>query len=184
MENEEKKYLLNIARAAIKAGLENTNFKADLSQISKELLEKRATFVTLTIHSDLRGCIGHLVPIQELYKDVIENAQAAAFSDPRFRPLLKDELSQIKIEISILGPSKKFTYQSPEKLVQYLEENKPGVTLSKNGYSATFLPQVWEELPDAPHFLDHLCLKAGLDPYEWQRGVEIEIYTVDKFEEK
>jgi len=184
MNNQEKSLLLNLAREAIASVLENKKIIFDNNKISKNLKQKLATFVTLTINNDLRGCIGHLEPIQELYQDVIENAQAAAFSDPRFSPLTLEELKLTKIEISILSPSQKLIYSSAKELVQYLEKNKPGVILTKGRYSATFLPQVWEELPDAIHFLDHLCLKAGLKPEAWQEKINIETYTVEKFKEK
>lgn len=183
MNKQEKSLLLRLSREAIASVLDNNKIIFAKNKISENLKQKLATFITLTINHDLRGCIGHLEPIQELYQDVIENAQAAAFSDPRFLPLIKEELPKIKIEISILSPSQKFTYSSGKELVQYLEKNKPGVILSKGRYSATFLPQVWEELPDAVHFLDHLCLKAGLKPEAWQEGVTIETYTVEKFQE-
>ncbi|MBU0722365.1 AmmeMemoRadiSam system protein A [Patescibacteria group bacterium] len=180
MENKDKLNLLNLAREAIKSKLENSIFKVDTTKISNALKQKRGTFVTLKNNGKLRGCIGHLVAAQALCDDVIENARAAAFLDPRFAPLTKSEFEKIDIEISVLSSSKKLKYESLHSLIKNLKRNKPGVILKHNGRMATFLPQVWNELPNAKQFLSNLCLKAGLDPDEWTREVEIETYTVEK----
>lgn len=180
MENKDKLILLNLAREAIQTKLEGKNLEVDNAKISEALKQEHSTFVTLEIDGQLRGCIGHIAPVQALFQDVIENACAAAFEDPRFLPLTKDEFEKTDIEISVLSQSQKLEYASPLSLVQTLEKNKPGVILKKGGYGATFLPQVWDELPKAEEFLSHLCLKAGLDSDEWTRGVEIETYTVEK----
>lgn len=182
MENKDKLTLLNLARESIRSKFEGKDLAIDAQKISAVLKQKRGTFVTLKINNELRGCIGHIAPVQELYRDVIENACAAAFSDPRFRPLAKDELEKIAIEISLLSESQKFEYKSWDLLIQNLEKNKPGVILRKGRQMATFLPQVWEELPAAEEFLAHLCLKAGLDPYAWKKEVAIETYTVEKIQ--
>lgn len=179
----ERKFLLELARRAIGSRIWNLESRIKNIEIGKKLKERRACFVTLTIDGELRGCIGHLEPVQELYQDVIENAKAAAFEDPRFPPLSVEELKKIKIEISVLDKPKKFEYQTAEELVDYLGKNRPGVILSKGWNRATFLPQVWEEIPEASEFLGHLCLKAGLNKDEWQKGVEIQVCGVEKFEE-
>jgi len=180
MKKKEKKILKNLAFEAIKSELENQKLEIDNTEISDALKQRRSAFVTLTIDGQLRGCIGHLAPVQALFRDVIENARAAAFSDPRFTPLTKNEFEKIAIEISILSASKKLVYESVPSLIEYLEKNRPGVILKYGGRRATFLPQVWDELPKAELFLSHLCLKAGLDPNEWRKKVEIETYTVEK----
>ncbi|MBU1987823.1 MAG: AmmeMemoRadiSam system protein A [Patescibacteria group bacterium] len=180
MKNKDKLNLLNLAREAIKSKLENKKFEVDTIKISNALKQKRATFVTLKNNGKLCGCIGHLVPVQSLCDDVLENACAAAFLDHRFAPLTKNEFDKIDIEISVLNPSKKLEYSSLHSLIKNLEKNKPGVILKHNRRIATFLPQVWNELPSAEQFLSHLCLKAGLDYDEWTREVEIETYTVEK----
>lgn len=176
-----KKTLLNLARRAIEARLFKKNL--EIKEEEKKFITKQACFVTLTINGELRGCIGHLEPIQELYKEVAANATAAAFEDPRFPPLCKAELDRIKIEISILGKKKKLEYKTVEELKEYLERNRPGVVLKKGWQNATFLPQVWEELPEVEEFLGYLCTKAGLKKDEWKHGVEIEVYGVDKIVE-
>jgi len=180
MENKDKLTLLNLARESIQSKFEGKNLEINTQKISDALKQKRGTFVTLKINDQLRGCIGHIAPVQELYQDVIENACAAAFYDSRFMPLAKDELEKIDIEISVLSESKKFEYKSLDLLIQDLEKNKPGVILKKDNQMATFLPQVWEELPNAEEFLSHLCRKAGLPPYVWKKEVTIETYTIEK----
>ena len=177
---EEKNPLLALAKEAIKAKLEKRKVKIDETKISDALKQKRGTFVTLEIDGRLRGCIGHILPVQEIYNDVIENALSAAFADPRFSPLTKDELENTNIEISILALPKKLNYQSPAQLIKVLGDEKPGVILKSGLNQATFLPQVWEDITSAKDFLTHLCLKAGLAPDEWTRNVEIETYVVDK----
>ncbi|MEM3088803.1 MAG: AmmeMemoRadiSam system protein A, partial [Candidatus Bathyarchaeia archaeon] len=103
LNEKEKKMLLDLAKKTIESELGHTKFKIEKEKIPSRLREKKATFVTLTIDGQLRGCMGHLLPSRELYLDVIENAKAAAFYDPRFLPLRKDEFSKIQIEISILS---------------------------------------------------------------------------------
>lgn len=182
LNTEDRKLLLDLAKNAIESKLKGHKFEIP-KNIPSKLKEKRGAFVTLTINGQLRGCIGHILPVQELYKDVIENARAAAFDDPRFPPLKKEELPNLKIEISILDLPKKLEYESPQMLIDYLNKNKPGVILKKGPYQATFLPQVWEELPNPEDFLTHLCLKAGLPADEWTYGTEIETYKVEKIKE-
>ena len=167
---------------AIKSKFEDKKIKVNESKISVALKQKRGTFVTLTINGKLRSCIGRTIPVQELYKDVIENALAAAFSDPRFSPLKKEEFAKIKIEISVLGKCQKLKYKSLFQLIDNLEKNKPGVILKKGSNQATFLPQVWEELPSGEQFLSQLCLKAGLQVDEWTRNPELETYSVEKIQ--
>ena len=179
LNTEDKKFLLELAREAIEAKLESREVRIP-ETIPENLQEKRGAFVTLTIDGKLRGCIGHLLPTQALYQDVIENARAAAFDDPRFAPLTADEFQRIKIEISALDLPQKFASKSPQDLLNFLAKNRPGVILKKGQHRATFLPQVWEDLPEPAEFLSHLCLKAGLPPDEWARGVEIETYRVTR----
>jgi AmmeMemoRadiSam system protein A len=179
LNTEDRKLLLDLAKEAIESKLERREIKIP-KNIPSKLKEKRGTFVTLTINGQLRGCIGHILPVQELYKDVIENARSAALDDPRFPPLTKEELPNVKIEISILDLPKKLKYESPQMLIDYLNKTKPGVILKKGSCRATFLPQVWEEVKEPEEFLAHLCLKAGLQADEWTRTIEIETYKVEK----
>jgi AmmeMemoRadiSam system protein A len=138
--------------------------------IIKEKGEKRATFITLFINNNLRGCIGSILPFRDVYKDVSINAINAAFFDPRFNPLTEKELNRIKdlveIEISLLTPMKKFE-GNVKQWLDFLKDKKPGVFIKKGFYSATFLPDVWEEIPDEVLFMNHLALKAGLRPDDW-----------------
>ena len=170
------KFLLDLARRAIESELEME--KLATGEIPEEFKAKNACFVTLTIEGRLRGCIGNLEPKDELWKSVASNAISAAFGDPRFWPLRKEELEKVEIEISILDSPKVLKSKSLKDLLDYLRKNKPGVIVEKKGYSATFLPQVWEELRSPEEFLSKLCLKAGLEEDEWQRGVGIKTYSV------
>lgn len=175
-----KKFLLEIARRAIQYKLENKELK--LNNLPKELLEKRSCFVTLEINNKLRGCIGTLYPTRELYKEIIHNAISAAFNDPRFPPLTKEELNNIKIEISILTTPKKLEYKDKQDLLNKLNKNQ-GIIIKKNNKQATFLPQVWEQVNNKEEFLSHLCMKAGLNLNEWENNTEVYIYEVEYFKE-
>lgn len=179
----ERNILLKIARAAIESPLSGKDQSEVLPEDLPPTLKKRgASFVTLTINGNLRGCIGNLTAVQPLYQDVAENAVSAAFNDPRFPPLSKEELSQITIEISVLSQPVSFHYGATAELVSYLQKNKPGLILQKGFHQATFLPQVWEDLPAPADFLAHLCLKAGLTADEWQKGqLRVFTYTVENF---
>lgn len=147
--------------------------------------KKRGTFVTLHINGRLRGCIGNLEPGKTLLKGVKDNALNAAFHDPRFSRLTKKEFKKIDIEVSILSKPEKLEYSDADDLTAKLEPGVHGVIIKKGWASATFLPQVWEQLPDAEQFLSHLCSKAGLSNNEWQKAdLEIMTYHVQYFEEK
>jgi len=169
--------LLKVARGAIESKLLGKEFKIPES-VKKRFAKKQASFVTLTLNGGLRGCVGSLVPVRKLYEDVRENAINAAFYDPRFLPLSKKELPLIKIEVSVLSDLKKLDFSTPRELLEKLDRSM-GVVLKKGGYSATFLPQVWDEIPDKVKFLEHLCRKAGLEKDEWKDS-EIYYYTVEK----
>ena len=184
--NEQKKFLLDLARRAIENRLyTGKTLRIDEDEVDTELKEDRGVFVTLTINGNLKGCIGHIIPVQPLYEDVIENAISAAFNDPRFNPLSKDALDQIKIEISVLSLPKKLDYNDSRNLLEKLTPLKDGVIIKKDYQQATYLPQVWEDLSDKSLFLTSLCSKAGLHSDEWKKGeLEIETYTVEKFEEE
>lgn len=163
----------------------NTSPKHDESwspqRLPDELMVNGACFVTLTINGKLRGCIGSLKAHRPLNLDVIENAKAAAFADDRFTPLTAKELSQVKIEISVLSQPINLNYQSPDDLINKLDP-KMGVILSYNNFSATFLPQVWQDLPDKIEFLELLAKKAGLSKDDWQKA-EYQYYYVDSYKE-
>ncbi len=131
------------------------------------LEEKRATFVTLKMKdkprgSNLRGCIGSILPYRPLIDDVVANAKAAAFEDPRFPPLTPEEFDRVKIEVSVLTVPEKLEYTDIEDLRRKIRPGVDGVILQLGNHQATFLPAVWEELPSFDLFFAHLCLKAGL----------------------
>ena len=176
-----KKWLLNLAKQAIETELKGQ--KLLVKKVPAEFKKKKACFITLTKSGKLRACIGHLIPVRALYRDVIENAKAAAFMDYRFNPVTDNELPQIKIEISILDRPKKYKYSSPKNLLKFLSENKPGVILKKGINQATYLPQVWEELKNPEEFMNSLCQKANLPFDEWKRMTSVDIYKVSKIQD-
>lgn len=182
----DKIFLLNLARKTItnrdKKGILTVE---EIKNLIDPLKENRGCFVTLTKKGMLRGCIGYILPIKPLYEAVIDNAYNAAFSDPRFPPVAEHEIKDIHIEISILTVPEKLEYKDKDDLLAKLKPNIDGVIIKKGYRSATFLPQVWEDLPNKIDFLSHLCMKAGLNPDSWKdKDIEIEIYRVELFEEE
>lgn len=172
--------LLQLAREAIES-----KFGKELiidEKIKKKYSRNQACFVTLTEKGGLRGCIGSLAPSQELWKDVIDNAINAAFFDPRFLPVDQSELDDIKIEISILNIPKKLEFLDEHDLLEKIDK-KMGIILKKGYNSATFLPQVWEEIPDKVKFLEQLSLKAGLGRDSWKTA-DYRYYRVDLIKEQ
>jgi AmmeMemoRadiSam system protein A len=148
------------------------------------LQDKRGTFVTLKEHGELRGCIGSLAAIDSIVEGVKRNALHAAFDDSRFNPVGKNELAAIEIEISILTEPVSLPYASPDDLLRTLRVGVDGIIIRKGAQGATFLPQVWEQLPDPKDFLSHLCHKAGLPVDAWRSGnLEVLTYRVQYFEE-
>ena len=142
------------------------------------------TFVTLKIKERLRGCIGNLTSDTPLESGIRRNAISAAFNDPRFAPLSISELDQVEIEISILSEPQPLKYSDSDDLIQKLRPDIDGVIIRKDHASATFLPQVWEQLPRPQDFLNHLCTKAGLPADCWQKpDLEVSTYQVQYFEE-
>jgi hypothetical protein len=183
MEKEFKDRLKKLARNTISAELD----LEDLMDIDKEFSEdifkeKRGVFVTLEIEGQLRGCIGNILPVYPLAEAIMRNAYEAAFEDPRFGPLTKGEFKDTDIEISVLTEPEKLEYKSAEDLLDKLHPGKDGVVIQKGMYKSTYLPQVWEDLPNKEEFLSSLCMKAGLDSDEWEkRECKIYTYEVEKF---
>jgi len=182
---EEGKYLLKVARKTIEAALFGEESKESAEEgSSKKLLERRGTFVTLTMEGRLRGCIGHIIPHETILEGIRINALNAAFRDPRFRPLTREEWKRVKIEISVLTDPRELPYKDAQDLLEKLRPGVDGVIIKKGYHQATFLPQVWEQLPDKKEFLTHLCMKAGLDGDAWKKGdLEVSTYQVQAFEE-
>ncbi len=149
-----------------------------------QLAQERAAFVTLHKHGQLRGCIGSIVPTRPLIEDVMANAKAAAFKDPRFAPLSRDELDEIGIEVSVLTIPKPLPYADVEDLRRKIRPGTDGVIIRLNGRQATFLPSVWEQLPDFDQFFAHLCAKAGLPADCLAMHPDVHVYQAEKVREQ
>lgn len=179
---EKEKILLEIARVSILSEFDNT-VKIDKDNLKKEfpfLNEEGACFVTLNLNGKLRGCIGSLIAHKSLIDDLISNAKSAAFSDLRFPRLTYEEFENIDIEISILTPPLRLEYSSIEDLKNKIIPNKHGVILECQNKSATFLPQVWEQIPNFDDFFTQLSLKAGFPSSCLYLNPSIYTYTVSK----
>jgi len=142
-----------------------------------------ASFVTLTRQGELRGCIGTLEAHRPLGVDVRENAVAAAFRDPRFMPLTRAEFDDIRVEVSLLSPTEPLAVANEEDALARLRPNVDGIVFEYGHYRSTFLPQVWEQLPEPAEFLAHLKRKAGLSMDFWSESVRLSRYTVSKWKE-
>ena len=180
---EQGQQLVRLARRTIAARL-GLPTEPPGSDITKDpvLQEKRGTFVTLKIRGQLRGCMGCLTPSETILEGIQRNALNAAFKDPRFPALTALELEEAEIEISILTNPQELHYTGSNDLLAKLRPNIDGVIISKGISRATFLPQVWEQLPGTEDFLSHLCRKAGLPFDEWQKGgLDVATYQVQHF---
>ena len=182
---EEQQTLLRLAREAMEHGVKNEKLPPlDDTLLTPRLRDQGATFVTLTIRGQLRGCIGALEPFQPLAQDVREHAVAAALEDPRFPPVGERELGAIDIEVSRLTRPLPLQYQDASDLLAKLRPHVDGVILRDMFRRATFLPQVWEKIPDPAEFLNNLCYKLGASPDLWRRKhLEVLIYQVEEFRE-
>jgi len=174
--------ILSLAKMAIEDTLSHQHtmdIKA-LFERYPELSKPRATFVTLTLNGQLRGCIGSLIAHRPLLDDLISNAKAAAFDDPRFYPLSAEEFLHVKIEVSLLSEPQAIIYDNIEDLKSKVCVGEDGIILQKGNRKATFLPQVWEQLPTFELFFTQLCQKAGLGAECLQSHPEIWRYRVEK----
>jgi AmmeMemoRadiSam system protein A len=181
--------LLRLARTTIAArlGLSDAGNRIipDNELADPAFQEQRGTFVTLKIRNQLRGCMGCLTPSETILEGIRRNAINAAFKDPRFPALTAPELAEAEIEISILTNPQDLEYSDGPDLLKKLRPKIDGAIISKGMARATFLPQVWEQLPRTEDFLAHLCRKAGLAADEWQKGeLNVSIYQVQYFHEK
>ncbi len=181
---EERQMLLRLARKSVMAAATGGEAPSDDRAAPAKFHERRACFVTLTRNGVLRGCIGSLRPEESLYQAVISRAKAAAIEDPRFDPVRPDEVDKIAIEISVLTLPEPLAFSSPRDLLEKLRPGIDGVVLSINGSTATYLPQVWEQLPDKRRFLRELSQKAGLPPDAWMSpDATVRTYQVEAFHE-
>jgi uncharacterized protein len=185
LEENERDLLLKIARQALEDAVCSRKLAVlDLEKMPESLSQPGASFVTLTSHGLLRGCIGALEARLPLAIDVQEHAMASALQDPRFPPVRPQELPDIAIEISRLTTPQPLPYDHPMDLPRRLRPGIDGVVIHLGYHRATFLPQVWEKIPQPEEFLDHLCLKLGTSPDFWRKNkLEVSVYQVEEFHE-
>lgn len=177
--------LLYSARAAISRALKLTAWVDESVDTSAHWLQQPgATFITLTQHGRLRGCIGSLQARQPLIENVRSNAVSAALYDTRFLPVTADELESIRIEVSLLSALQPIRFASEPDALKQLRPGMDGITLEYGDNRSTFLPQVWDSLPQPREFLAQLKVKAGLYADFWDDGVRLSRYTVQKWCEK
>lgn len=175
--------LISIARSAIAKQLRVAIDEYPVTGLIW-LDESAATFVTLTINGKLRGCIGTLEAHRSLLEDVTANARAAAFEDSRFQPLTADEFAALMVEVSVLTEIEPMHAHTEDVARSRLRPGIDGVVFKYGMYKATFLPQVWDQLPDPADFLGHLKVKAGLSAEFWHPEVLLYKYQVKKYREK
>lgn len=179
---QQRETLLDIARRSIRHGLDQgsalliqgADYEPPLSRV-------RASFVTLKRNDMLRGCIGHLEAILPLVEDVAENAFSAAFRDPRFPPLTTEEYAELELHISALTPAEPLAVKSEDDLLQRMRPFKDGLILAEGVRQGTFLPSVWEQLPDPRDFLRQLKTKAGLPEDYWSPSIKVFRYETESF---
>jgi len=183
--SEEQKILLRLAREAMERGVKGEELPSlDSSSLPLPLQEAGSSFITLTAHGQLRGCIGSLEPYESLAEDVREHAVAAALKDPRFPAVREDELKGIQIEVSRLTRPIPLQYKDADDLLSKLHPYVDGVILRDAFRRATFLPQVWEKIPDPAEFMNNLCYKMGVQHDLWRsEHLEVLTYQVEEFHE-
>lgn len=166
LSKEEKAYLFSIAHTAIEAHFAGARYNPE--QVPEKFAQKMGVFVTLKIKGELRGCIGYPLPIKSIAQSIADNAVNAAFYDPRFPPLEKEELKDLEIEITLLTIPQEINYKDPQDLAKKIKVGKDGLILEYGPYTGLLLPQVpVEQKWDSKQFLSHLCIKAGLEPEAW-----------------
>lgn len=182
LQAQHKQILLKVAADSIAHGLTRDRaLEVAPADFPAQLQALRASFVTLTIDGVLRGCIGTLEARRPLVHDVADNAYAAAFRDPRFTPVRTLELERLQIHISILSPPEPLSFSSEDELLAQLTPGVDGLILEEGASHGTFLPSVWESLPDPRDFIVHLKRKAGLAPDYWSNTLRVKRYTTESF---
>lgn len=184
---DEHALLLKLARQSLEAATEGRPLpQVNLSDFPPSLRQPAACFVTMYIDSELRGCTGTLTARAPLAEEVVQTAAQTALNDWRFTPVTPREVPSISIEISVLTAPRKLDVPSPDALPNLIRPGIDGVTLTKGPrYRATFLPQVWDKIPNPVEFLNMLCQKMGLPSQEWRApGMQVEVYQVEEFAEK
>ena len=178
LDTAERMALLRIARAAIGDGLSGARPRAlELDQYAAALRAPAATFVTLELYGELRGCVGTLEAFQPIVVDTAENAYAAAYRDPRFPALCASEFERLDIHISVLSPPEPLAFTSEQDLIRQLRPGIDGLILRERSRCGTFLPAVWDSVADPREFLRHLKIKAGLLPDYWSDALVVSRYT-------
>ncbi len=182
---EDKALLLKLARDALVEGVSGARLQPlDLGMLPELLRQPGASFVTLTHQGELRGCVGTLEAYLPLAEDVREHTLAAAFNDYRFPPVRPDEVDGLQIEVSYLTSPEELDYEDSQDLLERLRPGVDGVIIYHDMRRATFLPQVWEKLPEPAQFLDHLCSKMGVEAGFWRyKKLRILTYQVEDFHE-
>jgi AmmeMemoRadiSam system protein B/AmmeMemoRadiSam system protein A len=184
--SEDRAYLLQLARKTVESAVRGGQIdRPEITGMPPALTGLKGCFVTLTEDGRLRGCIGHVFPQEPLVHAVIGNATSAALRDPRFRPVAPEELDRIDLEVSVLTVPEPLEFRSPEELLAKLRAGIDGVVLQKGPRQSTYLPQVWEQIPDKESFLGELSLKAGLDRQAWKGpDAKVLVYQVEAFGQK
>lgn len=180
LDTSKEQTLLHLARAAI---AEELGFVSHGLPRTAWLEEPGATFVTLALHGQLRGCIGSLEAHRPLIDDVRYNAVAAAFQDPRFAPLTKEEFADVIIDVALLSTPEPIHFSSEKDALTQLNPGLDGVTLEYGSHHATYLPQAWAQLPDPQVFLAHLKSQAGLPEDFWSDDIKLSHYTIRRWRE-
>ena len=184
LDADQRSTLIGIARQSIESGLHHGRpLTVDPAAYHPDLRARRASFVTLHRHGELRGCIGHLEAVQALVADVAENAHAAAFRDPRFSPLDAAEWPQVEVSLSVLSTPEPIRFSDEADLIRQLRPGEDGLILQEGSKRGTFLPSVWESLNDPVEFLVQLKRKAGLTAGYWSNRVEVARYHTESFGE-
>lgn len=182
VDKQQQQILLKLAEDAIRHAIEHgTPLTVNRDDYDEVFRQPAACFVTLHSNNNLRGCIGSLEAHLSMVEDVVHNADAAAFSDPRFPPLREDELAGLQLDISLLTPAEPMEFSSEQDLLNQLRPGIDGLILEEGYRRGTFLPAVWEQLPQPEQFLQHLKLKAGLPPNHWSENIRISRYTTQSF---
>jgi AmmeMemoRadiSam system protein A len=181
----ERKWMLDLARRTLKESVTTGQLpQVDPADVAAKFMDAKGCFVTLTENGALRGCIGNILPAGPLYRAIMNNAQSAALRDPRFMPVQPNELDRIEIEISVLTEPEPLEFKDRQDLLDRLQPGKDGVILKIGDRMATYLPQVWEQIPDKQEFLSSLAQKAGCPREAWKTGpVSVAIYHVEAFKE-
>lgn len=178
----EQHQLKDIAAAAIEFGLQyDRPPQPDISHLPAALRETGACFVSIHKQGQLRGCIGTLIAYRPLAEDANDNGFAAAFNDSRFAPLTPTEWTHCELHLAVLGEPQPVFVKDQQDLLNKLTPGVDGVILSSGSKRATFLPQVWDQLPDKQQFIAHLKQKAGLAIDEWPVNLQVQLYQTQSF---